>query len=355
MSRIRYGVVGTGWRALVFVRAARLLPEVFELTGVACRNEERAAQFGAEHGVPAFGSVDALLETKPEFVVSCVPKAAMESMVEGLLERGVPVLSETPLAVELPALMRLWETQRRTGVMLQLAEQYFLWPTHQARRALIDRGLLGDVHNCWISRAHDYHGISLLRWFLGPAQGEIELRARCVNTPIIVTGGRDGIHTDGETGFENRTFAQFDYPDGKLGIYDFSGTQYHSEIRSSHLRILGTRGEIFDDEVRWVDAQNRPQQARLEIRRDRASGTIRAVDFEGERLYSNPFPADRAMTEDEIAVFDVLRRMGHAVRTGEQFYRDAFAFGDTYLSILLWEAGPKDERVKSESMPWDGQ
>ena len=49
-----------------------------------------------------FGShqreLDALLEAKPDFVVSCQTKAAMPGMTMELLRRGVPVLSETPLS-----------------------------------------------------------------------------------------------------------------------------------------------------------------------------------------------------------------------------------------------------------------
>ena len=62
MSKIRYAVAGTGWRAMFYVRAAKKLPELFELTGVLCRTKEKAEAFEAAHGVRAFWSLDALLE-----------------------------------------------------------------------------------------------------------------------------------------------------------------------------------------------------------------------------------------------------------------------------------------------------
>lgn len=168
----------------------------------------------------------------------------------------------------------------------------------------------------------------------------------------MVTGGRAGFVTDGQMGEEIRTFAEFAYADGKRGYYDFSGTQYHSAIRTSHIRVLGTRGELFDDTVRYVDAQNRPQQARLEPVCDRLSGTIRAVAWQGERVYENPFPADSAMSEDDIAVCDVLARMGRDVlRGGGRLYPDAFR--DAYLSCLLARAARKGTCVRAEAMPWD--
>ena len=61
MDKIRYAVAGTGWRAMFYVRAAKKLPERFELTGVLCRTKEKAEAFEAEHGVRAFWSLEALL------------------------------------------------------------------------------------------------------------------------------------------------------------------------------------------------------------------------------------------------------------------------------------------------------
>ena len=163
MQKIRYAVAGNGWRAMFYVRAAKNLPEWFELTGVLCHTREKAEAFEREHGVKAFWTLDALLETEPDFVVTCVSKKALAAMTMACLEHGVPVLSETPLAVDVPTLTALRETQEWTGTPLEMAEQYFLYPSHQARRALVEAGLLGQVHSVWLSMVHDYHGISVLR------------------------------------------------------------------------------------------------------------------------------------------------------------------------------------------------
>lgn len=338
MERIRFAVAGCGWRALFYVRAAQLLPERFELTGVLCRTAERAQAFAAAHGVPAFAFLDDLLATRPSFVVSCVSKGSMTQTVIALLERGMPALSETPLATDMDALRALHAAAQRTGTPLALAEQYFLYPTHQARRAILDLGLLGDVTGCTLSMMHDYHAVSMLRRYLGEERGEVRIRARRIVSPIAVTGGRGGYVTGGEMGEEVRVLAEFAYADGRLGLYDFASVQYHSAIRSSHVRILGTRGEIFDDEVRYLDAENRPQYSRMEIRRDAISGAIRAVDFEGRRVYANPLRADVPMTEDEIAVCCVLLRMDAQLKTGEPVYPLAHGFLDSEAAIKLQRA-----------------
>lgn len=348
MERIRFAVAGTGWRSLFYVRIAKWLPERFELTGVLCRTPERAAAFAQAHDVRTFHTLDGLLATQPLFVVSCVNKAGMAEMVMALLRRGMPALSETPYAVDRATLDRLLAVQRETGTLLDCAEQYFLYPSHQARHEVIRRGLLGEITSCTLSMMHDYHGISMLRRYLGAENGTVTLRARKTKSPIVVTGDRSGYLTGGEPGEETRTFAHLDYADGRLGVYDFSGTQYHSAIRSSHVRILGTRGEIADDTVRYLSKDNRPLRAELIAHRDGITGTIASISLAGECVYSNPFRTDVPMNEDEIAVATVLQRMGDAVRGGARHYPLADGATDALLSILMHEAADTGRVISAQ-------
>ncbi|MBR4038937.1 MAG: Gfo/Idh/MocA family oxidoreductase [Clostridia bacterium] len=350
MKKIRYAVVGNGWRAMFFVRAALNLPEIFELTGVWCRSEEKARAFEAAHGVKGFWELDKLLETKPDFVVSCLTKAAMPGMIMELLSRGVPVLSETPLATDEKTLGEMRDLQKQTGTPLEMAEQYFLYPNHQARRALIEKGVIGDVWNVWMSMMHDYHGISMLRAYLGEESENVTIRARKLTTPIVHTGGRPGLVAGGEIENEYRVLAQFDFGGGRVGMHDFAGSQYHSAIRTNHLRILGTRGEIFDDEVRWVQADGRPAKAKLVYHHDEITGTLRAIDFDGQRVYENPFRWDVAMTEDDIAVCTVMKRFSEALAGAEMHY--PYAFRDSYLSIVLTDLANRDAAATVDALNW---
>ena len=84
-NRIRFGIIGSGWRALFYVRAAKALPERFELTGVVCHTKDKAQAFAAEHGVFASASLEELLKTQPEFVICCVNKDSMAGIAARLL------------------------------------------------------------------------------------------------------------------------------------------------------------------------------------------------------------------------------------------------------------------------------
>ena len=50
MSKVRFAVVGSGWRSFFYIRIAKALPEIFELTALLCRSREKADRFRREYG-----------------------------------------------------------------------------------------------------------------------------------------------------------------------------------------------------------------------------------------------------------------------------------------------------------------
>ncbi len=355
MEPIRFAIAGTGYRAIRYLRAALLLPKWFRVTGIFSRQEGRAESIGLEYGVKGCATLEALLETKPEFVLCCVDQSSAMEMNSRLLEAGMPTLSETPVANNVEDLLALYQVQKRTGTCFQLAEQYFLFPTHQARRKLMDEGILGDVTSCSVFSMHNYHAISLMRFYMGEDDGPVTIRGLKTVCPVVKAGDRSGFLTAGEMGQEKRMIAAFTYADGRVGLYDFADSQYRSAIRSMHMRVWGTRGEWFDNEARYLLADNRPVLDELRVQCDRITGTIRAVDFAGERVYVNPFGADVPMIEDDIAMCDILRHMGEAVRENKLFYPIRHVFRDGYLSCLLNKAVEAGMTMVSHPMPWDGE
>lgn len=51
MAKLRFIVVGSGWRSLFYWRIAQALPERFELCAMLCRTEEKAEKMHQEYGV----------------------------------------------------------------------------------------------------------------------------------------------------------------------------------------------------------------------------------------------------------------------------------------------------------------
>ena len=66
------------------------------------------------------------------------------------------MLCETPAALEEDALRALWQLHRQ-GAKLQVAEQYWLYPTLAKRLAAVRSGALGTPQFVRLSVAHGYH------------------------------------------------------------------------------------------------------------------------------------------------------------------------------------------------------
>lgn len=139
MAKLRFIVVGSGWRSLFYWRIAQALPERFELCAMLCRTEEKAEKMHREYGVPVSTSAEQCIALHPDLVVVAVNKASIAAVSTEWLARGFAVLSETPAALEEDALCALWQLHRQ-GAKLQVAEQYWLYPTLAKRLAAVRSG-----------------------------------------------------------------------------------------------------------------------------------------------------------------------------------------------------------------------
>jgi predicted dehydrogenase len=352
---LSFGVIGSGWRAEFFFRIAQDLPEQFPLAGVVARNPDKRAELTRRWSAPTFSTLDELLaEKRPDFVVTSVSASANLEWMEALSERGVPILSETPIGRDLKELHRVVQMER-AGARIQVAEQYIFQPLHAARLALIESGRLGTIYEADVSIAHGYHGVSLLRHFLQTGLRSPKIKARRFASRIVAGPHRNRLPIERKIVESVRTIAQLDYGD-RFGIFDFTGDQYHSWIRSPRLLIRGEEGEINQTTVRLLRSFDRPFQFELDRSDTGHAGNLegyshRSIAGGGEILYENPFPAMR-WNDDEIAVATSLWRMGNYLATGEPAYSLADACQDCYLGQLIEQAAESGQEIVAEPQPW---
>lgn len=130
-SRLRIGVVGTGAMGKNHVRVLSSMPEV-DLAGIHDPNPEAAEAVGREHGARVFGRLEELAG-EVEAVVLAVPTVAHAEIGCALLERGLHVLMEKPLAASLEEADRLLESAERSGgKVLAVGHVEFFNPAVQA-------------------------------------------------------------------------------------------------------------------------------------------------------------------------------------------------------------------------------
>lgn len=351
---IRFGVVGTGWRTEFFLRVAQARPDLFEAVGVVSRDPARTAAWAKPFGVPLYASLDELLHQNPLFVITSVPWDSNPGIITTLAERGIPVLSETPPAThadEMTALYRLVEQ----GAKIAVAEQYHLHPHHAARLAFVESGKLGAVSHVHISVAHGYHGISLMRRFLGIGAQNATITAQLFSAPIVTSRDRDGYPEHESISHTQMISARFEFGD-KLGVFDFVGDQYWSPIRRQRVLVRGERGEIIDHSATYLQDHLTPIHVDFERVYAGVDGNLEGHHLKGIRageawLYHNPMAPAR-LFDDEMAIGDCLLRMADYAHGGEPFYSLAEACQDRYLDIMMWLAAESGETITTENQAW---
>ena len=342
MAKLRYLVVGSGWRSLFYVRIAQALPQQFELCAVLCRSEEKADQL-RRYGAPASTSAEACAALRPDFVVVAVNKAALAQVSREWLDRGFAVLCETPAALEEEQLRGLWQLHS-AGARLQIAEQYWLYPALAARLEAVRQGLVGRPAFARLSLAHGYHAASLARLALETGMQPVTVEGRAWPVEIVETDSRWGPVHRGPLVQKTLQRHTLQFADGAAAFVDFCNVQYHSYLRTTHLNIQGPRGELDDDTLRWLDDREEPRLDRIQCRE--------GVYTLGERvLYRTPFYGS-GLGQDETAIASFLAGMEGYLTSGEPVYPLADALQDGYLGILMERSLHTDGPVQSQPQPW---
>lgn len=356
MSPIRFGIVGAGWRAEFYVRIAKAAPDRFELPCVVVRNAEKRAAFARRWDCPVRAELAELLEQDaPQFVVTSVPWAANPNLVRALVERGVAVLSETPPAPDLAGLVELYEFVTEHGGKVCVAEQYVRQPYFAAVLATISKGLLGTVTQAQISAAHGYHGISLIRQCLGVRFENAAISAKQFAAPLVRGPGRDGPPSTEAVATSTQRFFWLDFGE-KLGFMDFTGDQYFSWVRGNRVLVRSDRGEISNDAVAYLQDFLTPIY--LEFVRHEAGpkgnlegNYLKGIQLGADMVYRNPL-APAALSDDEIAIGDLLLQMADYANGGDAPYPLAEACQDHYLSLMCDQALSTGNDVVTECQPW---
>lgn len=355
MAAINFGMIGGAWRALFFMRIARAFPEQFNCAGVVIRNPERRAAFGAEWGVPTYASLDALLDAQTlDYVV--VSTSENDRVIVDVVAKGIPCLSETPPGRTHEELVRVYESVREFGGKVQVAEQYHLRPHHQAQRAVIDSGRIGTVSQVQASIAHSYHGVSMVRRFLGVGFENAVIRSTGFTSPIVEGASRAGLPEREEIVDAEQVLAWFHFESGRFGAIDFTAKQSRGWIRKDRMLIRGERGEIAELEVRYLKAFNEPMAFSIERVSHGQEQDLKPVAFvgyrgDGEWFYRTPY-AWPILGDDEIAVAHCMERMATFLRNGESFYSLEEAMQDTYLGLLYEQARREDGTIESSTQVW---
>lgn len=164
----RIGVVGYGAGGHRFhVPYIQAVPG-WDLVGVVTRSPERRSILATEApGVPAFDSLDALIDAGVDAVVITTPPDTRRDLVLHALERGVHVVADKPFAPTAEGARELQAAAERSGRILT-AYQNRRWDTDLVTlKQVIDEGKLGEIWR--VSSRMDQDDSGTLE--TGPAHG----------------------------------------------------------------------------------------------------------------------------------------------------------------------------------------
>lgn len=143
---------------------------------------------------------------------------------------------------------------------------------------------------------------------------------------------------------------------GKLAIYDFCDDQYFSWIRSPRVLVRGERGEINNNQVRYLADFRTPISFEFVRQNAGEDGNLEGYYHKGilagnEWVYKNPF-APGHLSDDEIAIASCLVKMDRYVAGGPDFYSLAEASQDQYLNLMIEHALTSSQAISTTQQPW---
>jgi predicted dehydrogenase len=143
-KKIRIAVVGAGDFGRNHARVYRELPDA-ELVGIVDPNPERAAKIAAEFSTNVFPDIESLAGLVDAASVA-VPTVAHARVGCRLLELGIDVLVEKPMAASLAEADELLSAASRAGRILQVGHLERFNPAIVAVMPVLNRPLYFEVH-----------------------------------------------------------------------------------------------------------------------------------------------------------------------------------------------------------------
>jgi predicted dehydrogenase len=228
---IRIAIIGTAKRShRIYSKLLQQLPNA-QLVSVWGRSTDPARNLGETFNVPWYTDLDALIrETAPQIGIVSVGYSANGEVGLMAVEHGLHVLLETPIAHKLTEADAIIAAANQRNLKVEIAEQFHRRPLEQLKLALIASGLFGRVHTSFNDFAgHGYHGISVMRSYLGFDAKPVKATGAVRNYPLQAYFSR--ISNNFVPRDETQEHGIIEFDDGRLGIFHWTSVGYDSPLR----------------------------------------------------------------------------------------------------------------------------
>jgi len=263
MEELRVGVVGLGWAAGAHIESFNAI-EGATVSAVCSRRRLDEAALRAQYGVPirVFNDYDAMLaEADIDVVDICTPHPLHPEQTIKAAEAGKQVIVEKPVAIAYDDAKTMREALQKAGGVHCVCFECRFSKQFQMTRALLDEGLLGDLH---YGEVDYYHGI-------GPWYGQFAWNVRKdVGGSSLLTAGIHALDillwmmgepVEEVTSYATKScgavFAPYEYPTTSVTILKFRGGKV-GKVASSidclqpyyfHVHLVGSEGSLLDNRL----------------------------------------------------------------------------------------------------------
>ena len=250
-------IIGAGGISRSYAQAfVQGLP--WQLVGVADIRIESAREIAAMVNAPAFDDVDRMIaELNPTAAIVCTPPNTHPDICIRLMEKGVHVLCEKPLAITTDAAIRMAETAERCHVVFTMGSKFRFVADVQKAREIVESGVLGDIvlyentfagnvdmSKRWNSQPaisgggvlidNGTHSVDILRYLLGNiTELQVVEGKRIQNLPV-----EDTAHLFARTA------------SGAMGSIDLSWSL--NKVRPDFISLYGSKGTLT---VGWKESK----------------------------------------------------------------------------------------------------
>ena len=267
MKRYNVGIVGYGWVATAHIPAINATT-LGQVTAVCSSRKLDAAQLSLRHGgsIQIYQDLDDLLANPDVHVVSLCgfPTQRTEQAVRAAAA-GKHLILEKPLCLSPRDLTHMRQAVKRSRVRTCVCFECRFSSQFLATKALLDRGLLGQLH---YGEVDYYHGIgpwyAQFRWCRRKAEGGSSLlEAGChALDALLLCMGNDVVEVSSfATKSRSKIFAPYEYPSTSVTLLKFRGGAVGKCTSSVdclqpyyfHTHLLGSKGSLLDNKFHSQD------------------------------------------------------------------------------------------------------
>lgn len=264
MSKTKIAILGTGFIVDIHLESYKRFVCDAEVVAIYGRRLERAQEVAEQFGIPhAYDDLEKMLdEVEVDIVDVCLPNYLHHWGSMAALKRGIHVIIEKPLAMNLEEADEMIAMAKEKNVKLMYAEELCFAPKYERVRALVEAGAVGEVY---MLKQAEKHSGPHSKWFYESetSGGGVMMDMGChalawfrwmvKNNPVksVYADMKTVMHGD-ISDCEDNTVTIVEFENGVIGVAEDSWAKHGG--MDDRIEVYGSKGVSYADLFRGNSA-----------------------------------------------------------------------------------------------------